>query len=60
MRTSPKLKYSGIAEHSSDHVVDLLFLSERCVVSEAASQLMALVHQTLQVSKPMDSLYSSE
>ena len=59
MRTSSKLKYSGIAEHSSDHV-DLLFLSERCVVSEAASQLMALVHQTLQVSKPMDSLYSSE
>ncbi|WJZ99397.1 hypothetical protein VitviT2T_017845 [Vitis vinifera] len=45
-RTSPKLKYGG--ENSSDHVVDLLFLSERCVVSEAASQLMALVHRTLQ------------
>ncbi|KAI9178581.1 hypothetical protein LWI28_028176 [Acer negundo] len=33
--------------HSSEHVVDLLFLSERCVVSKAASQLMKLVHQTL-------------
>ena len=35
--------------HSSEHVVDLLFLSERCVVSKAASQLMKLVHQTLKV-----------
>ncbi|TXG55440.1 hypothetical protein EZV62_020696 [Acer yangbiense] len=33
--------------HSSEHVVDLLFLSERCVVSKAAFQLMKLVHQTL-------------
>ncbi|KAL5794195.1 hypothetical protein ACOSP7_002789 [Xanthoceras sorbifolium] len=33
--------------YSSEHVVDLLFLSERCVVSKAASQLMKLVHQTL-------------
>ncbi|KAK2648859.1 hypothetical protein Ddye_016348 [Dipteronia dyeriana] len=33
--------------HSSEQVVDLLFLSERCVVSKAASQLMKLVHQTL-------------
>lgn len=48
MRTSPKLNFG--TKHSSDHVVDLLFLSERCVVSEAASKLMALVHQTLQVS----------
>ncbi|KAL9257403.1 Centromere/kinetochore protein zw10-like protein [Drosera capensis] len=32
----------------SDCVVDLLFLSEKCVVSEAASQLMKLVHHTLQ------------
>ncbi|KAK1568779.1 hypothetical protein Q3G72_028604 [Acer saccharum] len=32
---------------SSEHVVELLFLSERCVVSKAASQLMKLVHQTL-------------
>ncbi|XP_027331708.1 centromere/kinetochore protein zw10 homolog isoform X1 [Abrus precatorius] len=33
---------------SSSHVVDLLFLSERCLVSKAAKQLMELVHQTLQ------------
>ncbi|KAL2317035.1 hypothetical protein Fmac_030911 [Flemingia macrophylla] len=32
---------------SSSHVVDLLFLSERCLVSIAAKQLMELVHQTL-------------
>ncbi|KAL8151014.1 hypothetical protein V2J09_020822, partial [Rumex salicifolius] len=32
---------------STDHVVDLIFSSERCVVSAAASQLMELVHQTL-------------
>nr|GMD26074.1 centromere/kinetochore protein zw10 homolog isoform X1 [Ipomoea batatas] len=30
-----------------DHVVDLLFSSEKCMVSEAALQLMKLVHQTL-------------
>lgn len=34
---------------SSEHVVDLLFMSERCIVSKAASQLMKLVHQILQV-----------
>nr|KYP73144.1 Centromere/kinetochore protein zw10 isogeny [Cajanus cajan] len=33
---------------SSSHVVDLLFLSERCLVSKAAKQLIELVHQTLQ------------
>ncbi|XP_031394026.1 centromere/kinetochore protein zw10 homolog [Punica granatum] len=38
----------GIAKDSSDHVVDLLFLSDRCFVSTAASELMKLVHQTLQ------------
>ncbi|KAK7320551.1 hypothetical protein VNO77_30124 [Canavalia gladiata] len=32
---------------SSSHVVDLLFLSERCLVSKAAKQLMELIHQTL-------------
>ncbi|CAN1232715.1 Centromere/kinetochore protein zw10 homolog [Linum perenne] len=32
---------------STDRLVHLLFMSERCVVSTAASQLMALVHQTL-------------
>lgn len=45
-------KNEGIAEESSDSVVkELLFLSENCMVSEAASQLMELVHQTLQVIK---------
>ncbi|XP_052178066.1 centromere/kinetochore protein zw10 homolog isoform X2 [Diospyros lotus] len=41
------LKNVGAGEKLPDHVVDLLFLSERCVVSKAASQLMELVHQTL-------------
>lgn len=35
-----------IAEDFSNHVV-LLFSSEKCVVSEAAKELMDLVHQTL-------------
>ncbi|XP_021300731.1 centromere/kinetochore protein zw10 homolog [Herrania umbratica] len=43
----PLLKNDGKVIHSSKHV-DLLFSSERCVVSEAASQLMELVHQALQ------------
>ncbi|XWS47374.1 hypothetical protein CRYUN_Cryun14cG0146900 [Craigia yunnanensis] len=43
----PLLK-NGMAINSSKQVVDLLFSSERCVVSKAASQLMELVHQTLQ------------
>ena len=34
----------------SPQLVDLLFLSGRCVVSKAAIELMKLVHQTLQVS----------
>ncbi|XP_010321559.2 centromere/kinetochore protein zw10 homolog isoform X1 [Solanum lycopersicum] len=42
-----KVKNDDNAESSSDLVVDLLFTSERCVVSEAASQLMKLVHETL-------------
>ncbi|XP_047179048.1 centromere/kinetochore protein zw10 homolog [Vigna umbellata] len=33
---------------SSSHVVNLLFLSERCLVSKAAKELMGLIHQTLQ------------
>lgn len=45
-----KVKNDDNAESSSDLVVDLLFTSERCVVSEAASQLMKLVHETLKVS----------
>ncbi|XP_022758980.1 centromere/kinetochore protein zw10 homolog isoform X2 [Durio zibethinus] len=44
----PLLKNDGMAINSSKQVVDLLFSSERCVVSKAASQLMELVHQTLQ------------
>lgn len=39
-----------VAEKFSVHAVDLLFQPERCHVSEAASNLMELVHQTLQVS----------
>ncbi|XP_031262217.1 centromere/kinetochore protein zw10 homolog isoform X2 [Pistacia vera] len=47
-RESPRWKNDRWAEHSPEHLVDLLFLSDRCVVSKAASQLMKLVHQTLQ------------
>lgn len=36
--------------NSSKHIVRLLFSSEMCVVSEAASQLMHLVHKTLEVA----------
>ncbi|KAK8479457.1 hypothetical protein V6N13_005007 [Hibiscus sabdariffa] len=39
------LKNDGMA---SGQVVDLIFSSERCVVSKASSQLMELVHRTLQ------------
>ncbi|XP_023640732.1 centromere/kinetochore protein zw10 homolog isoform X2 [Capsella rubella] len=45
------LKYDGVESldvNSSKHIVYLLFSSERCVVSEAASQLMRLVHKTLE------------
>ncbi|GMH12024.1 hypothetical protein Nepgr_013865 [Nepenthes gracilis] len=44
-----KNKKPGVSnDRDMDRVVDLLFLSEKCVVSEAASQLMKLVHHTLQ------------
>ncbi|KAL3368966.1 hypothetical protein AABB24_009661 [Solanum stoloniferum] len=46
-RRNSKVKDDDNAESSSDLVVDLLFTSERCVVSEAASQLMKLVHGIL-------------
>ncbi|KAH0779211.1 hypothetical protein KY290_005638 [Solanum tuberosum] len=46
-RRNSKVKDDYNAESSSDLVVDLLFTSERCVVSEAASRLMKLVHGTL-------------
>ncbi|XP_010413935.1 PREDICTED: centromere/kinetochore protein zw10 homolog isoform X2 [Camelina sativa] len=45
------LKSDGVGSldiNSSKHIVCLLFSSERCVVSEAASQLMNLVHKTLE------------
>lgn len=45
-RKGPMLK-DRMAVNSYEQVVDLLFLSERCVVSKAAIQLMELVHQTL-------------
>jgi len=41
-------KKDGVAAETPGHV-DLLFLSESCVVSKAAIQLMKLVHQTLKV-----------
>ncbi|XP_045799875.1 centromere/kinetochore protein zw10 homolog isoform X2 [Trifolium pratense] len=41
-------KNEGTSTLSSSHVVDLIFLSERCLVSKAAKQLMELIHQTLQ------------
>lgn len=42
-------KNKRMATDTSEHVVQLLFLSEKCVVSKAAIQLMELVHQTLKV-----------
>ncbi|KAF7826812.1 centromere/kinetochore protein zw10-like protein isoform X1 [Senna tora] len=47
-RDGPIGKNDGISMQSTRHVVDLLFLSERCLVSKAAKQLMELVHHTLQ------------
>ncbi|KAE8665151.1 Centromere/kinetochore protein zw10-like protein [Hibiscus syriacus] len=44
----PLLKNDGMTKNSSKQVVDLIFSSERCLVSKASSQLMELVHQTLQ------------
>ncbi|PON44618.1 RZZ complex, subunit Zw [Trema orientale] len=41
------IKNDRMAANASERVVNLLFLSERCVVSKAALQLMELVHQTL-------------
>ncbi|KAH0722983.1 hypothetical protein KY289_006027 [Solanum tuberosum] len=46
-RRNSKVKDDYNAESLSDLVVDLLFTFERCVVSEAASRLMKLVHGTL-------------
>ncbi|CAA7049471.1 unnamed protein product [Microthlaspi erraticum] len=47
MRNS-SFKSDGVDVNSSKHMVRLLFTSEMCVVSEAASQLMQLVHKTLE------------
>nr|XP_011467760.1 PREDICTED: centromere/kinetochore protein zw10 homolog isoform X2 [Fragaria vesca subsp. vesca] len=44
--TRRKGKHDGAAANNPEDV-DLLFLSERCVVSKAAIQLMKLVHETL-------------
>ncbi|KAM5580512.1 centromere/kinetochore protein zw10 [Rosa sericea] len=44
--TSRKGKHDGAASNTPEDV-DLLFLSERCVVSKAAIQLMKSVHETL-------------
>ncbi|KAI4344154.1 hypothetical protein L6164_011418 [Bauhinia variegata] len=41
-------KNENTSVQSSNHIVDLLFLSEKCLASRAAKQLMELVHQTLQ------------
>ncbi|XP_058220146.1 centromere/kinetochore protein zw10 homolog isoform X2 [Rhododendron vialii] len=46
-RKVTEFKNVGAAQSFPDHVVDLLFSSESCVVSKAASQLMELVHHTL-------------
>ncbi|ESQ51881.1 hypothetical protein EUTSA_v10016293mg [Eutrema salsugineum] len=50
-KRNASLKSDGVESldvNSSKHVVRLLFSSEMCVVSEAASQLMHLVHKTLE------------
>jgi len=46
-RKVTEFKNVGAAECFPNHVVDLLFSSESCVVSKAAPQLMELVHHTL-------------
>ncbi|KAF7140520.1 hypothetical protein RHSIM_Rhsim06G0169400 [Rhododendron simsii] len=46
-RKVTEFKNVGAAQSFPDHVVDLLFSSESCVVSKAAPQLMELVHHTL-------------
>ncbi|PSS16115.1 Centromere/kinetochore protein like [Actinidia chinensis var. chinensis] len=46
-RKVTEFKNVGAAERFPDHAVALLFSSESCKVSKAASQLMELVHHTL-------------
>ncbi|XP_058070817.1 centromere/kinetochore protein zw10 homolog isoform X2 [Magnolia sinica] len=48
LRKGPNFYSHGVTGNASDYAVDLLFQPERCLVSKAASQLMELVHQTLQ------------
>ncbi|XP_073221001.1 centromere/kinetochore protein zw10 homolog isoform X2 [Cicer arietinum] len=55
-RDSSNWKNDGTSIVSSSHVVDLLFLSERCLVSKAAKQLMKLVHQTLQLERQLNGI----
>ncbi|XP_024047133.1 centromere/kinetochore protein zw10 homolog isoform X2 [Citrus clementina] len=52
----PICQNDGMAVDSSEHVVDLLFMSERCVVTIAASQLMKLVHQILQLERQLEGI----
>lgn len=42
-----RLKSEETDKNSSNHLVDLLFTSEKCVVTDAALKLMELVHRTL-------------
>lgn len=53
---SSTAKNDETAVNSHEQVVDLLFGSGRCVVSKAAIQLMELVHQTLKVNEPKDTI----
>ncbi|KFK31100.1 hypothetical protein AALP_AA6G068100 [Arabis alpina] len=48
MRNARSNGVESLDVNSSKHIVRLLFSSEMCVVSEAASQLMHLVHKTLE------------
>ncbi|KAL3502506.1 hypothetical protein ACH5RR_036955 [Cinchona calisaya] len=47
-RISSGSKHKEVAENFSNHVVTLLFTSQRCIVSEASLNLMELVHKTLE------------
>ncbi|KAF5199546.1 Centromere/kinetochore protein zw10-like protein [Thalictrum thalictroides] len=46
-RKSDPFKADGSKEDLSEQVVQLLFLSERCIISKAGAHLMKSVHQTL-------------
>ncbi|CAI9089953.1 OLC1v1024611C3 [Oldenlandia corymbosa var. corymbosa] len=46
-KVSSSLKMEETAEDHADNLVNLLFTSEKCIVSEAALKLMELVHKAL-------------